>query len=85
MEKKINDFMQKCFDALKNSEVRAKEFEGPNGHNVIVVPVRNKAQFEYCRANGIEVFERIIKREHFIRHFYFFFITFEQAANIAMP
>ena len=78
-------FEQKCFDALKNSEVRAKEFEGPIGQNIVTIPVRNKAQFEYCLANGIEVFERVIEREHFIRHFYFFYITFEQAANIARP
>jgi len=79
-------FEQKCFDALKNSETKAKEFEGPIGQNIITIPVRNKAQYEYCVSNGIEVFEREIRvNDGYIRHFYFFYITFEQAANIAMP
>ena len=78
-------FEQKCFDALKDSEVRAKEFEGPVGQNIITIPVRNKAQFEYCVSNGIEVFEREIVNNGYNRRFYFFYITFEQAANIAMP
>ena len=79
-------FEEKCFEEFKSSQVKAKEFMGPIGHNIIRVPVRNRAQFEYCRSKGIEVFEtefRLPNGE--IMKQFCFYITFEQAAYCAMP
>ena len=80
----LKSFEEKCFDEFKKSQVKADVFEGPIGQNIICVPVRNQAQFEYCRANGIEVFEKIFRMNGFERHIYCFYITFEQAVKAAL-
>lgn len=78
-------FEEKCFEAFKNSQKKAEFFEGPIGQNIVCVPVRNQAQFDYCKAKGIEVFESLKKLPNGnILKLYCFYITFEQAASCAI-
>jgi len=77
-------FEEQCFEAFKDSQVKAEEFMGPVGPNIVRVPVRNHAQFEYCRSKGIEVYENEIRFPNGeIMKRFCFYITFEQAASCA--
>lgn len=66
--------------AYKQSLVRAKDFNGPLGADIVNIPVKTRGQFEYCRKHKIEVFCRTVRYEdNHERTLYFVPMTFEQA------